>query len=59
MGYLIDVLARNPPATLFVIGIIMILTGSTVGIPELIKCGQFYLSCGSLLQVLWLIVRYR
>jgi len=56
---ILDILARSPPVILFLLGALMMLTGSAIDTQVLITWGQKFLSWGVLLQIFWLIIIFR
>lgn len=59
MSFTFKVLARNPPTALFVIGLLMLLTGTTMENQELINFGKQLFGWGIILQILWLLLRFK
>ncbi|MEA2089194.1 MAG: hypothetical protein U9O89_00315 [Thermoproteota archaeon] len=52
---MIKVLAKNPPAILFVLGFLLLVFGYTSDIGDMVSTSWAFIGLGVLLQVLWLV----
>lgn len=57
MSVLINMIARNPPSLLIVIGFLFIVLGSANSDPNLTEMGMWCIGGGFVLQVLWLFMK--
>ena len=59
MSFIFQVLAKNPPSILFVIGAFLMLSGAASGNNQLVNFGWSCIGIGAVLQVIYLLLRYK
>jgi len=59
MSTTIEILAKNPPAIMMVLGFLLIIIGNSTADQQLKSWGWTMISIGVILQVLWLYTKIR